>query len=178
MRSPQRPQMSKPCKQRRSFPRRRTPCAGMRLSVVTQNTLVGLIADPVDVAGMRLGNQHSPLLPGHKLLPGMTVEVFSATPATEHEGTGIAGIMQHVEHAPMGQLTPEELAFVNTEADAAWKAYALALERLHRGICRAGAFEALEQQAQRRLRLTIGVQNNVVCVDNNLLLPKAEVFGD
>jgi len=91
-----------------SLPRRAGPPvlpAGLR--ALGQAGEVGLVAGPGDVAGMRVGDEGCPLVTGHQQVASLAVGEAPFTPATVGEGTGVARVVQDVQHPVVFQgLTP------------------------------------------------------------------------
>jgi hypothetical protein len=129
-----------------------------------QPVLVGLELFPGDVSGVRVGDQHSPLVArqGDDARPATGCGPVGV-PAVE-ERAGVAGVVQYPQHPGVFQRSPHQFAFAFAGADAAGEGQALLTERFHRGQRRAGGGERDEQMRHGLLHPGVRVKDHLAGV--------------
>src|ERR1700756_6294 len=103
-----------PLQQGRAFSSRSRNLLGCRRSVTGQTPLIHFKSNPVDKAGMVIGNQDGPLLLRQKLYslahPSGLVDVAFTAAFTIRVGSCIDGVAQNRMNGNVGRLDPEDLS--------------------------------------------------------------------
>src|ERR1700687_435277 len=99
---------------------------------------------------------------GQQRMPLVRRELLETTSASEEVGSGVAGIVQHLQSTAMDDFAPDDFALANTASQLAGKLPALLAKVLHGGHRRARFFKGLEELAERALHLPIRFQHHAI----------------
>ena len=150
--------------QRRSFPR----WAGAALlpaerGVGGERRLVLLVLLEGDVAGVRVGDQHGPLIARLVHGAGVPVDVGDLAATAVEVRAGVARVVQHEQRLVVAQRLPVQLAGVRPAGGvSAGELQPLSGERFHDGAGRAGRLERPEQVVDRLVHAGVGIERHVV----------------
>ena len=86
--------------------------------------------------------------------------------AAEHVDAGVGRIGQKAEDAGVGQAAPQQLAVPCTAIRTAREAQAKLLEPSYNAVGCALAFEQFEDRANRALHLAVGIEHDLVFVED------------
>lgn len=153
--------MARPCS--RAGPSRAGPAARSVacVGVVGEQPLVALELFEAQIARMRAFEQGDPLLAWLQAITDLAVRGLAGAAPAIDERAGITRVVQRLQHAPVRQCRPRQLAFARAGAHARGEQQLLVVERLHDGARRAGPLERLEKVAQRLLHGAVGIEHNV-----------------
>jgi hypothetical protein len=91
-----------------------TPLDAVGAAVVEEPLLVCLEAFPVDIAAVGAGYYELPFGSRQYLHTGTAVRAASRALPTIDEGAGVAGVVQHLQHARVLRKSPEKFALVRS----------------------------------------------------------------
>ncbi len=151
-----------PLEQRGAFPRRaRPPLCPVRLGVGGKQGLVSLPVLEAEVARVGAGDERGPLVAGQQLAVDRPIDAAAVTVPPVAEGSGVAGVVQHVEDLGVLQAPPGQLAAVGATVQPAGEGQVFLGERGDGGPRRAGAGEGHEQVTDGTLDLGVGIQDDL-----------------
>jgi hypothetical protein len=157
------PADGQPLEERWPFPWRASQAIFAHSQGVRSQALeIFLVRLPSDIAGMRVADEHWPLV-ALQLPPLLEPNRRRACPKTSvHERTRIARVVQDLEDAAEQKRPPHQLAFAWSGLDVTREEQILRLESAH--CCRgcSSATEGLEQQPNGVLDLLIRIEDHSI----------------
>ena len=139
-----------------------TLLAAVSGGVRRKRLLVALVLVEGDVSGVRVGDQHRPLVAWLEHGAGVAVDVGELLASPIEVRAGIAGVVQREQHEVVTQRLPVGLAGVRpSRGVSAGEPELVGGELLDDGVRRAGLLEAFEQVRDRAAHLGVGVECHV-----------------
>ena len=131
------------------------------LGVLGERAEVVLVLLEADVSRVRIGDQRCPLLPWERLEADLAFGGLARAAPSVDERAGVARVVQHLQHAPVIQRHPRQLAPALAGADPDREQQPVAVERLDYRARGPGPLERAEQVAQRVLHASVGIEHDV-----------------
>ncbi len=154
------PAQHAPLQQGGALARHLTARAGREAAgVAAQRALVTLELGPVDVALVRLGDQHLPGILGYALLHPFEPRVEAHATATVSECAGVARVVQQLHDPAVVDQAPQQISLANAAAQPTREQQLLGAKAAHDRGRRAGLAEGIEHQPHRGLDLLVGVEH-------------------
>ena len=139
------PHTTRPCSKRRTFAGRTlATILAVALSILLQALKIPLVLWPTDVSGMRIGNEHFPLVLRQETW-GFSATLLVHAKASPDVRAGVARIVQRLQGTTMLQRSPHQFALANTTPQASGKEQAFFLKELYCRRRRTGALKRLEE---------------------------------
>ena len=125
----------------------------VRLGILEQSLLVGLILRPRDVPRVRTRDQTDPLVRCHEFHGGVAIGEPTLFASSPHEGARIARIVQDLQHALVIERLPDQFPLLWTLAHASRKEQLVLPKRLHRRRGGSRTVKGRKQEGERLLHL-------------------------
>ena len=130
----------------------------VRLGILKQSLLVGLVLRPRDVSHVRTRDQTDPLVRCYEFYGGVAIGQPTPFASSPHEGSRIPRVVDDLQHALVIEGFPDQFALLWTLTHASRKEQFVLPKRFHCRRGRSRPVKGRKQEGERLLHLLVGIQ--------------------